>query len=88
MGRSIFGTLMQQGIVAFQKNHPLFGNFMSKIDETFFFLISAAMKHLDENGLGYWEHWWRAMKLSGALFIHAFLPNVLSDYASKELHNE
>ena len=46
------------------------------------------MKHLDENGLGYWEHWWRAMKLSGALFIHAFLPNELSDYASKELHNE
>ena len=48
----------------------------------------SIMKHLDENGLSYWEHWWRAMKLSGALFIHAFLPDVLSDYASKELHNE
>ena len=49
---------------------------------------NGKMKHLDENGLSYWEHWWRAMKLSGALFIHAFLPDVLSDYASKELHNE
>lgn len=35
--------------------------------------------------MGYFEHWLRAMKLSGALFIHAFLPDVLSDYASKEL---
>ena len=48
MGRSIFGTLMQQGIVAFQKNHPLLRNFMSKIEEIFFFLIAAAKKHLDE----------------------------------------
>jgi len=28
------------------------------------------------------------MKLSGALFIHAFLPNVLTDYASKELSDD
>jgi hypothetical protein len=40
------------------------------------------------NNLGYWEHWWRAMKLSGALFIHAFLPNVLTDYASKKLSDD
>ena len=39
---------MQQAIVAFKKNHPLFGNLMSKIEEIFFFLISAAEKHLDE----------------------------------------
>ena len=44
--------------------------------------------HLKENKLGYWNHWWRAMKLSGALFIHAFLPDVLTDYASKELNDD
>jgi hypothetical protein len=44
--------------------------------------------HLKENKLGYWSHWWRAMKLSGALFIHAFLPDVLTDYASKELSDD
>ena len=44
--------------------------------------------HLKETKLGYWEHWWRAMKLSGALFIHGFLPDVLTDYASKELNND
>ena len=43
------------------------------------------MKHLKENNMGYWEHWWRAIKMSGALFIHAWLPAVLKDYASKEL---
>ena len=45
------------------------------------------MNHLKENNIGYWRHWYRAIKLSGALFIHAFLPNVLSNYASKELNN-
>ena len=43
------------------------------------------MKHLKENNMGYWEHWWRAIKMSGALFIPAWLPDVLKDYASKEL---
>ena len=47
-GRSIFGILMQQGIGAFQKNHPLLGNLMSQIEESFFFLISAAEENLDE----------------------------------------
>jgi len=28
------------------------------------------------------------MKISGALFIHAWLPDVLSDYASKELNDD
>ena len=42
-------------------------------------------EHLKENNIGYWKHWWRAMKCSGALFIHAFIPSVLKDYASKEL---
>ena len=47
-GRSIFGSLMEQGIGAYKKKHPLFGNLMSKIEEIFFFLISAAKEHLDE----------------------------------------
>ena len=43
------------------------------------------IRHLKENNVGNWEHWWRAIKMSGALFIHAWLPDVLSDYASNEL---
>ena len=43
------------------------------------------MKHLKENNISYLKHSWRAMKLSGGLFIHAWLPDVLKDYASKEL---
>ena len=46
------------------------------------------VKHLKETNMGYWKHWCRAMKISLALFIHAWLPNVLTDYASKELNNE
>tara|TARA_R100001163_G_C5030766_1_gene171033 strand:+ start:326 stop:466 length:141 start_codon:yes stop_codon:yes gene_type:complete len=46
------------------------------------------MSHLKENNMSYWKHWWRAIKISLALFIHAWLPNVLTDYASKELNNE
>ena len=46
------------------------------------------MSHLEENNISYWKHWWRAIKISLALFIHAWLPNVLTDYASKELNNE
>ena len=42
-------------------------------------------KHLKENNIGYFEHWYRAMKISLALFIHAFLPDVFSDYASKKI---
>ena len=50
--------------------------------------MSQVVNHLRENNLGYWEHWWRAMKISGALFIHAFLPDVLADYTSKELRDD
>ena len=39
---------MQQGIVADQKNHPLLENLMSRIEEFFFFLITAVRKHLNE----------------------------------------
>ena len=44
-------------------------------------------RHLKEQNIGYFEHWWRAMKISGALFVDAFLPDILSDYASKEINN-
>ena len=43
------------------------------------------LKHLKETDSGYWEHWWRAMKCAYALWIHAWFPDVLSDYASKEI---
>ena len=39
---------MQQGIVAFPKNHHLIRSLMSKIEETFFFLISKAEEKLTE----------------------------------------
>ena len=42
-------------------------------------------KHLKEQEMGYFEHMWKAIKISGAMLIHAFLPDVLSDYASKEI---
>ena len=43
------------------------------------------VKQQKENNKANFEHWWRAMKISGALFVHAFLPDVLSDYATKEI---
>ena len=45
-------------------------------------------KHLKEQNIGYWKHLWKALKISSALLIHAFLPDVLSDYASKEICDE
>jgi len=47
--------------------------------------ILKVNKHLKEQNVGYFTHLWRALKISGALLIHAFLPDVLSDYASKEI---
>lgn len=43
------------------------------------------MKHLKDNNVTYWYHWRFAMKVSLALFIHAWFPNVLEDYASNKL---
>jgi hypothetical protein len=43
------------------------------------------MGHLKENNITYWKHWAFAMKLSLALFIHGWFPNILTDYASKEM---
>ena len=43
--------------------------------------------HLKETNTNYFKHCLTAIKLSGALFIHAFLPDILTDYASKELNS-
>jgi len=43
------------------------------------------IKHLKKQNVGYFTHLWGSLKISGALLIHAFLPDVLSDYASKEI---
>jgi hypothetical protein len=44
-----------------------------------------AMRHLKENNMSYPTHWWRAMSMSVALFIHAWVPNWFSTYASDKM---
>ena len=46
------------------------------------------IKHLKDNKMSYFQHWYRAMKMSIALFIHAWLPNVLESYASDKMNND
>jgi hypothetical protein len=43
------------------------------------------MKHLKDAGMGYWQHWLHATKIGLSLIIHAWFPNLLSDYASNQL---
>ncbi len=43
------------------------------------------MKHLKDNDVSYAHHWVRAMKMSVALFIHAWIPDLLEYYASEQL---
>ena len=64
----------------FRNNINIHGNPEITLSKNF-----EIMNHLKENNVGYWKHWWRAMKCSYALWIHAWFPNVLKDYASKEL---
>ena len=42
--------------------------------------------HLNDNNIGYAPHWRRAMSMSIALFIHAWIPNILHDYASNMMN--
>jgi len=42
-------------------------------------------KHLKEQNVSYIKHFCIAIKISLALIIHAFLPDLLSDYASKKI---
>jgi len=46
------------------------------------------MTHLDDNRMNYWKHWYRAMSMSIALFIHAWLPDVLENYASDKMRED
>ena len=43
------------------------------------------MNHLKKNKMGYWQHWKIAMLCSLALFIHAWIPDILEGYASERI---
>jgi hypothetical protein len=43
------------------------------------------MRHLEENKMSYWQHWKVAISCSIALFIHAWIPFILEDYASNRI---
>lgn len=44
------------------------------------------MKHLKDNNTTYYKHFIRAMSMSIALFIHAFIPNAFPTYASDKMN--
>jgi len=49
----------------------------------------SKIKHLKENNTTYKSHWWRAMFMSVALFIHAWVPSLFPTYASDKMnHND
>ena len=43
------------------------------------------MRHLKESNMSYWQHWVGAIKMSLALFIHAWFPFWYTTYASDKL---
>ena len=45
-------------------------------------------KHLKENNTTYKSHWWRAMSMSMALFIHAWIPSLFPTYASDKMNHK
>ncbi len=44
------------------------------------------IKHLNENNTTYKSHWWRAISMSVALFIHAWVPSLFTTYASDKMN--
>ena len=46
----------------------------------------GTIKHIKENNTTYKAHWWRAMSMSVALFIHAWIPSLLPTYASDKMN--
>ena len=46
----------------------------------------GTIKHLQENNTTYQAHWWRAMSMSLALFIHAWIPSLFPTYASEKMN--
>lgn len=45
-------------------------------------------KHLKDNNISYLGHWYNSTKIGLALLVHAWLPNILTDYASKNMCKE
>jgi hypothetical protein len=43
------------------------------------------MRHLKETNMSYGQHFTRAMSMSLALFVHAFIPNAFPTYASDKM---
>ena len=46
----------------------------------------TTIKHLEENNMTYKDHWLRAMSMSIALFIHAWIPPLFQTYASDKMN--
>lgn len=46
----------------------------------------GTIKHIKENNTTYKAHWWRAMSMSVALFIHAWIPSLFPTYASDKMN--
>ena len=59
----------------------------SKPDDTLKQKIGT-IKHLKENNTTYKSHWWRAMSMSVALFIHAWVPSLFPTYASDKMNHD
>ena len=51
----------------------------------FLFSGEYVLNHYEYYGLTYFQHFKRAMSMSLALFIHAFVPSLLSNYASSKM---
>ena len=49
--------------------------------------MMVIMKHLKESNMGYGEHFIRAMSMSIALFVHAFIPSLFETYASDKIND-
>lgn len=45
-------------------------------------------KHLKDNNMGYWAHWWRATTMGVALIIHGWFPDTLEYYASEKMRDD
>lgn len=43
------------------------------------------MNHYKRYDMTYFQHFKRAMSMSLALFVHAFIPSLLSNYASSKM---
>ncbi len=56
---------------------------------TFFIFMMrkiSIINHIKENNTTYRAHWWRAMSMSVALFIHAWIPSLFPTYASDKMN--